>query len=455
MEGAEPVKGGSKAWMAVVGVIIAIIIIIAALWAAGVFAPAEEEAGPIKVGVILPVSGPLDWLGAPMVDAANLAEEEINAQGGVLGRTLELVHCDSQTTPAGGSACATTLILAEGVVAIVGAASSGVSQAVTTVTFENRIVQVSPASTSNLFTTIEVDYSDANAISPIWDKEVPGYFWRTAPSDDLQGQVLFILSEDNPGWVNVSIISVNNPYGKGLAGYFADLFTDGGGNIVGWVNYTEQQADYTSDLQLLANGNPDAVLFVGYPGDGLTVMQNWEAKKNDPGWGWDWFWSEGLKSETFLVNLKNANIDVSGIDGTAPVFTGANYGTFRDNYFTSFDREPEVFDAHTYDAVYLIAAAIERGGSADAETIRTNLEAVGGGSGTVVKPTEWAKIVTELEAGRQINYEGASGSIDFNQVGEPLSDYEIWKITGDLTAGFAYTRQSLITADQLTPPTIP
>ncbi|MFQ5838525.1 MAG: ABC transporter substrate-binding protein [Thermoplasmata archaeon] len=447
-----PAPGQKKTtWIVVAVIIVAIVVIIGAL-AAGFFAPAEEET--IKIGTILPLTGTLEDFGGPMRDAANLARDEINAAGGVLGKEIELIHCDSETRPAAGANCGAKLVFTDKVIAIVGAASSGVSQAVSTITLENNVVQISPASTSPLFTTFEVDRATAiGQTTDIPDKDVPGLFWRTAPSDALQGQVAAILAEGETAWTTFGIIAVNNPYGKGLADAFAENI--GTEKVVAQVNYIEEQASYTSDLQILANAAPDAVFFVGYPGDGLTIMKNWNEKKGETGWDWDWFWSEGIKSGDFLGDLKDAGVDVSGIKGTAPIFTGANFQTFRDKYFAEFAKEPQVFDAHTYDAVYLIAAAIEKAGEATSDAIRENLVAVSSPAGTTIGPGEWDKVLTELAAGNDINYEGGSGSVDLNQVGEPLSDYEIWEITGDLTAGFAFQQLQVVKADQLTPPTIP
>jgi branched-chain amino acid transport system substrate-binding protein/neutral amino acid transport system substrate-binding protein len=447
----QPPKEKKTIWIVVGAIIAVIVVVLGVLAAAGFFAP---PAGPesIKIGTILPLTGTLEDFGKPMKDAADMAAEEINAAGGVLGRPIELIHCDSQTRPAAGANCAAKLVYTDRVLAIIGAASSGVSQAVSTITLEQKVVQISPASTSPLFTTFEVERAQATGETPIPDKDVPGWFWRTAPSDALQGQVAAILAQGE-AWQTFGIIAVNNPYGKGLA----DAFTEniGADKVVAQVNYIEEQTDYTSELQILANADPDAVFFVGYPGDGLTIMKNWNAKRAEPGWDWDWFFSEGLKSSDFIVDLKDAGIDVSGVKGTAPIFTGPNYDTFRTNYMNKYGREPQVFDAHTYDAVYLIAAAIQKAGEATSDAIRTNLVDVSSPGGTAIAPGEWDKVLSELAAGNDINYEGGSGSVDLNQVGEPLSDYEIWQIVGSVTEGYSYEQVTVITADQLTPPTIP
>ncbi|MEE9237818.1 MAG: ABC transporter substrate-binding protein [Thermoplasmata archaeon] len=450
MAEAPPPGVSRTTWIAVTAVIVVIVVIVAALALTGFFAPGDEEDQTIRIGTILPTTGTLGWLGAPMEDASDLAAEQINAAGGVLGKDIELIHCDSQTRPAQGANCAAKLVYTDRVVAIVGAASSGVSQLVSTITLEQEVVLISPASTSPLFTTFEIERQAAlvaagaaSASDPVPDEDIPGWFWRTAPSDKLQSQVAGLLAVAE-GWQTFGVLAVNNPYGKGFSELFTDVVVAAGKTVKVWVNYTEEQVSYASDLQLIANADVDAVFAIAYPGDGLTMMQNWEAKTGQTGWGWDWFWSEGLKSNVFLEELATANIDVAGIKGTAPLPPAANFQIFEDAYTAKFDRPSEVFDPHTYDAVYLVAAAIEMAGEATSDAVRLNLVDVSSGTGTTVLPGEWDDILTEIADGNSINYEGASGGVDLNFVGEPLSDYEIWEITGTIAAGFAYTLRETV-----------
>lgn len=456
--GAAAAPGSSRTvWIVVAVIIVAIVVVVAVLAAAGILLPPGEGPQTIKIGTILPVTGTLEDFGGPMQDTAVMAVAEINAAGGVLGMNLELVPCDSQTRPAAGNNCAARLIQTEGVIAIVGAASSGVSQAVSTLTLENNVVQISPASTSPLFTTLEVERARAlGQTSNLPDLDVPGFFWRTAPSDELQGQVGALVAADpDAGWSTAGIIAVNNPYGKGFADVFRSFAEAAGVSVIAQVNYTEEQASYASDLEILAGANPDVVMFIGYPGDGIQIMQDWWANRAQTGWDWDWIWSEGLKAQAFLNDLQSANIDIGGIVGTAPIFTGPNYDTFAIAYNDRYDRDPQVFDGHTYDAVYLIAAAIERAGEATSDAIRQNLVAVSGPGGTTYGPGQWSQIQAALQAGNEINYEGASGAVDFTLVGEVTSDYEVFAVEGTLADGFTFVQQDLILKDDLEPPTPP
>lgn len=454
MEGEAPAPSASAGrglWIAIAVVIIVVVVVVAAIFAAPLlFQPAQT----VKVGTILPITGGLSDFGTRMQNAANLAGGEINDAGGVIGLPLQLVHEDSQTRPIAGANVATKLVSTDGVGAIVGAASSGVSLAVSGVTIENRVVQISPASTSPFFTNFEIERHETlvagGFLSP--DDPVPdtfgnpGWWWRTAPSDALQGKAAaFIANGDFTGfggWDAMGIIAVNNPYGKGFASAFRGGYT---GTIVAQVNYTEEQADYTSDLQLLADASPEAVLMIAYPEDGITMYKNWLA---NPAFVWDWQWSEGLKSTDFLADLNTEGIDTDGFVGTSPLPpAGASFDYFVGRMDDVFGLDLFPFDAHTYDAVYLIALAIEAGGAADGTTIRDNMYSISSPPGTKILPGEFAKAKTELAAGRQIDYEGASGSLNFDLAGEAGSDYEFFSIQAD-----AFVQEDIITQDKLEAP---
>lgn len=445
---------GRGLWIAIAVVIIAVVVVVAAIFAAPLL---FQPAASVKVGTILPITGALSDFGSRMQNAANLAMGEINDAGGIIGLPLELIHEDSQTRPIAGANVATKLVATDGVGAIVGAASSGVSQAVSSVTLENNVVQISPASTSPFFTLFEIERHESlvagGFLSP--DDPVPdtfgnpGWWWRTAPSDALQGKAAAMIANGDflpfGGWDNMGIIAVNNPYGKGFASAFRGGYT---GTVVAQVNYTEEQADYTSDLQLLASANPDAVLMIAYPEDGITMYKNWLA---NPAWAWDWQWSEGLKSTDFLDDLDTEGVETDGFVGTSPLPpAGASFDYFVTRMDEVFGESLFPFDPHTYDAVYLIALAIELGGAADGTTIRDNLYAVSSPAGTKIFPGEFAKAKTEIAAGRQIDYEGASGSLNFDLWGEAGSDYEFFSILAD-----AFVQEDVITQDKLEAPPAP
>ncbi len=447
MEGEAPAPaGGSRnVGIAVAAIIVVVIVIVAALFFAGIIFGPEGPAPPppetVKIGTVLPQTGTLSDFGPRMKNAADLAGDEINAAGGILGLDLILIHEDTQTRPSQGANVAAKLIFTDGVTAIVGAASSGVSPGVATLTLENNIIQISPASTSPLFTTLETDRHAALIAAGLIPSTTvsldtpgnPGWWWRSAPSDALQGKVAgMVANGDFPGiggWANIAIIAVNNPYGKGFAGAFLGTYT---GTLTAQVNYTEEQATYASELVLISTSAPggvapDAVLLIGYPEDALTMHKNYLAA----GYMWAWQWSEGLKSTEFLTDLATNAIDPTGIVGTTPLPpAGAAFDDWATRMDTTYGLDLFPFDAHTYDAVMLIALAMEQGDSTASDVIRQNLNSVSSPPGTKVVPGEYKKAIDLIANGTAIDYDGASGALNFDVVGEVGSDYQVFNVEG-------------------------
>ncbi|GAP54077.1 uncharacterized protein MJ1266 [Arthrobacter sp. Hiyo6] len=158
---------------------------------------------PLKIGSLLPTTGSLAFLGPPEIAGVNLGIKEVNDAGGVLGKPVEVIHRDSGDTKTDIATQSTTALLGQGVSAIIGAASSGVSKTVINQITGAGVIQFSPANTSPDFTT--------------WDDK--GLYWRTAPSDVLQGKVLGNYMA-TCGAQTVGMIVLNDAYGTGLARTF-------------------------------------------------------------------------------------------------------------------------------------------------------------------------------------------------------------------------------------------
>ncbi len=382
--------------------------------------PAAEAGIPI-IGTVVAVTGQLDIFGPTIRLAVDLARDEINAEGGVLGQRITVVHEDSQTASAAGVTAATKLINVDGAQAIIGALASSVSTPINEgVTTPGRVVQISPASTSPAFT-------DFNANLALEDR----FFFRTAPSDALQGVAGALYAYDTKGWRDMAILARDDPYGSGLAEVFQVTFEALGGTITERVEYNTEALLFDTELGQIFDSNPEAIWWVAFPGEGELIMTQWWA--NTAWRGPAWFWSEGTKGQEFVDTLiDDLNIGVEGMIGTAPITAlgvADNFDTFEAAFTAATGQALVLFEQHSYDAVYLIALAMQMGGAVDSETIRANLRAVSSPPGTVIGPGEWEKALTEIGAGRDINYEGASGFANFDEFGDVGSDYEIWEIS--------------------------
>ena len=413
---AAPAPSGRGLWIAIAVVIIVVVVVVAAIFAAPLLFPAPR---PV-IGTILPVTGALEIFGPTMRLAVDLAAEEINDAGGILGQALTIIHEDTATDSQTGVTAAEKLLNVDGAQAYIGAAASSVSTPINEgVSTPSKIVQVSPASTSPAFT-------DFNAARSAEDR----FFFRTAPSDALQGVAGALWAFNDKGWRDVAILARADPYGSGLAQVFADTFVAMGGTITQRVDYDTTATVFDTELTTIFASNPEAVWWVAFPGEGELIMQQWWA---NPAWrGPSWLWSEGTKAQSFVDDLISQGIGVEGMEGTAPVTALgviSNFVTFETAFANANPGTDLVlFEQHSYDAVYLIALAMQAGGSLDRQSIRDNLKAVSSPPGTVITPGEWGLALAQLALGNDVNYEGASGFANFDEFGDVGSDYEIWEI---------------------------
>jgi ABC-type branched-subunit amino acid transport system substrate-binding protein len=204
---------------------------------------------PLTIGTLLPQTGNLAFLGPPEVAGVQLAINDINAAGGVLGQQVKLVTGDSGDASTDTATQTVDRLLQGGVNAIIGAASSGVSLTVIDTITQAGVMQISPANTSDTFT----DYADQ------------GLYFRTAPPDTLQATALsdLILQDGNN---TVGILATNDPYGTGLAEntkknlIAAGLSEDSIKTIV----YDPQAANYDAEVQQMTAFAPDAIVVIGF-----------------------------------------------------------------------------------------------------------------------------------------------------------------------------------------------
>ena len=367
----------------------------------------KEEARGLKVGVVLPLSGSLGTYGGPMINGIKLAVKEINEAGGVLGDTIILVIKDSETDTLKAVEKAKELVEQEGVKFIIGAASSGVTKKVLEYTKNMGVLLMNGCSTSPYFTTCDDN----------------GLFFRTCPSDALQGKALAKLA-NKEGYTKASIIYVDNPYGEGLADAFEEAFTALGGQVLAKVPYTEGQASYADVVDSAFSPGPEVCILIAYPKEGGTIIRDWAAG----GYGGTFLFTDGLKSEDFITNAGAENVE--GMKGTAPYTGGPNFDKFCDMYQQEFGEDPRQYvfcDTH-YDAMILLALGIIKAGVCEPDSVKKVLQSVSAPPGDTVNVGEFKTAVSLLNQGKDINYEGASGPVDFDEVGDVTANYEVWKI---------------------------
>ncbi len=374
-------------------------------------AVAEED--PIKIGALMSLTGALGPYGPSIADGAQMAVDTINAAGGVLGRQLELLLRDTATSPDVGRDAASKLVEIDRVSAIVGALSSGVTLAVSSVTIPAEVVLISPAST-------------APSIPALDDND---FVFRTVVSDEVQGVVLGRLTK-LLNYSNIAVIYVNNDYGKGLADTLQATFESLGGTVSESVPYEENKPSYRGEVDRLLSGDPQAVVLVCYPVDGnKQIVEAVEA-----GYTGQFLMADGMKGEGVAPGPACASADQPGpLEGAFGTVAAAGFKAeqFEADYDAGgYGPSTIPYYDKAYDAVMLIALAMVRGGDTSGVTIRDNLRAVANPPGEVVYYNEWEKAVALLQAGKEINYQGAAGLVDFKETGDVEGAIEVWKVEG-------------------------
>ena len=369
----------------------------------------------IRIGGVFSYTGGLGALGPRIRDGARLAIDEVNRAGGVLnGQRLALVDADDQTNPQVAVDVATRLVQVEKVSALIGAMASGSTIPVAnSVTIPNGVVQISPSST-------------APAISALKDND---FVFRTAVPDGLQGLVIAREARAR-GVERIAIMAINSAYGNGLMNAIRENFTRLGGTVTSASNFEGDRPSYRAELATAAgSGNPQALVVVGYPANGGNTILR-QALEN--GFFKNFILPDGMRDPSVVREIGAKNL--SGTWGTAPASTAeaALQERFRASYRTFSKEDPtQAFVAEAYDAAMLIALAIQQAGSADRTAIRDALRRVSNGPGERVGPGEFARAKELLSRGTKINYEGASGPVEFDANGDVQGRIGVWSVRAD------------------------
>jgi branched-chain amino acid transport system substrate-binding protein len=377
-------------------------------------ARAQDEAEPLRIAVLFPFTGDLSDFGQPFLQAAELAVNQINAAGGVNGQPIELVQGDSATSPQQAVEEARRLIELEGVSAIVGPAGSGETLPVAeSVTGPAGVLEVTMSATSPALTI-------AN------DND---YLFRTVISDAAQGIVMADVAREQ-GFESACVLYVNNAYGQGLSEAFANRFTAEGGTVTAQVPHEQEQASYASEIASCLEGDPDVLVGAAYPESGRVFLRELVESGNAPGL----IFSDGLQSPDMFAELGWEVFEGSyGTAAGAPETDTA--ATFEQAWEEAYGEIPAVpYLREINDAIYLIALAAEQAGSNDSTAIRDALREVASEPGTTVGPGEegWQAAVASIDAGEDVNYEGAAGPVDLDENGDvSKGTIIVWQVQGE------------------------
>jgi branched-chain amino acid transport system substrate-binding protein len=372
--------------------------LVEALGAVDPIAPPEavDRDVTLKLGSILPVTGNLAFLGPPEIAGVDLAIAEINAsESGVLGGNVEIIHRDSGDTTTDIATQSATELINAGVSGVIGAASSGVSRTFLDQLAAAEVVHFSPANTSPWFT----------------DGDTAGYYFRTAPSDVLQGRILGnLITQD--GHQRVGVLYLNDDYGIGLYENAALAIEAAGGEVVAAEPYSAGDNVLSAQIDAILAATPDAVIVLAFD----------EVKVAMP----ELVTTKGFTGGIYFVdgNLADYSADFE------PGLLNCVKGTLPGVLATEADRaallgiNPDLTDYsyanESYDATIIMALAAVQAGSVEGSDIRDNIASV---TRDGTKCTTFQECVTLIEAGEDIDFDGRSGPITMSDAGDPTEAY--------------------------------
>ncbi len=354
-------------------------------------ATTEAAASPVTlhIGAVLPETGSLAFLGVPIIAAARLAVEDVNAQGGEVTFSL----ADSATNPATGLEGARRL-LGEGAHVIVGAAASAVSQAFIQTLFDEQVPQCSPSNTSPVFT----------------GQENAAYYIRTVPPDTAMAPIIADVVVSG-GATRIAIIGRADAWGNALEALLVDEFDKLGANTFS-VLYDPETASYSAEVAQVVNYDPDIVINLGFSSDGSeTVRQLIES-----GIGPErQFAATGLYSPTLWESVDASNPSVlDGMRGISQTAKGTS--DFKER-LTERAGDYLAYGAEAYDCVILLALAARLvGDPSDGEAMMAAIARLAHDGEECTSYSECAALIDE---GKDIDYSGVSGPINFSKEGDP------------------------------------
>jgi neutral amino acid transport system substrate-binding protein len=374
----------------------------------------------LKIGSLLPTTGDLANIGQQMVDAVPLLVDTVNKCGGVNGKPVTLVAVDDQTDPRAGAAGMTKLATVDKVAGVVGSFASSVSTAAVSIATQNKVMLVSPGSTSPVFTEKAAK------------GDFQGFWARTAPPDTYQAQALAQLA-NKKGYKTVSTVVINNDYGVGFEKAFVQAFEKLGGKVVNKSNpvrYDPKATTFDTEAQAAFAGKPQAVLGVFYEETGSLFLKS--AFQQGLMQGTQLLLTDGVKSDTFperVGKTPDGKFIVTNAIGTVPGSNGKALQAFQKLWEGKKGAPPAPYTPHAWDAAALLVLAAQAAKDNTGVGVASKIREVANGPGPEV--TDVCEGLKLLSEGKTINYQGASGNVDIDKNGDVVGVYDVWQVGDD------------------------
>lgn len=358
----------------------------------------------IPLGALLSVTGPLAEVGSAQLEGVHLAVDDINAHGGVLGKQLEVRFRNDQSDPAQAQRFAAELA-AEGTSVVIGGVDSRIALSAAQAS-SGKAVFLSGSATAAGYATSD------------------GFSFRTCAPDSGEA-ALHAQRAHARGLEKVAIIHEEGAAPGALADAFAAAFTRVGGVVTVTAAYRPGQNSYRELLATVLLTGPQAILLDADPVTGAQLVQDFVLTASGSGVGFLFTHSVEIPSFLVAVGKHNFGFPHEGVGPGTP--TGSRYTYFASQFEAKYGVAPAVgaFTANVYDAVFLAAAAMESAGSTDPVAVRDAIRSVSLG-GKAYGPADYADLVQAIHEHKDVNYEGASGSVDLDLHGDTSAPYDVW-----------------------------
>ncbi len=388
----------------VLGVAMASMCVVAGANAAG--AASAPSGAPIRIGLLAPLTGSGGAYGKEEETAAKAAAAHINAHGGVLGRPLEIVVADDETTPTAGVSAARKLIDVDGVVAITGVWSSAVALAVRPVALEKSVALLPVGSADELT-----------------EGDNKGLVWRFQTNGKNWGQAFANVAYKD-GAKTASILVLQTPFTLSTVKPFAERFAQQGGKVLDTLYFNPNQPSYRAEVEKIFSKKPDAVFLPSYiPEFSAIVREIYRSGYESKLYTFSHAADSGGK---FVQNVGKAAAEgVNHVQAT-PVGNNASY-----QLYLKQTQQPEgtivAFGANVFDEINVLALAIEKAKSAKAADFSKEIANVVNTKGPDVHdPVQGLQLIRE---GKPFRYSGATADFRFAPNGDQVDlDYGHYRV---------------------------
>jgi ABC-type branched-subunit amino acid transport system substrate-binding protein len=380
----------------------------------------NANTSPIKIGMIGPFSGPEGFIGPAALKGAQVAADYINAHGGILGRQVQLDTADTSGDAVDAVPALRKLINIDKVDMILGPTSLE-AQAVLPILQQSKIPDMIFGGTTQL------------------DNLVSKYIWRAYPSDSELGTAMARYASDK-GYTRAAILFASTESAQTLVAPIHDAFERHGGTIVANISVVPGQSSYRSEIEQLYAANPQVVFTQVDPQTGATLFSEIRELK---GLGLPFIGTDSTAGSDFIkaITPQVAHQVFTALTGSSQ--GGGGTALFDQLYMKKFGTAPVQLADYSYDGLMLLALAADAAGSTQGDAVGAKMKTIANPPGSMV--SDYAIAYQDLKAGKKINYEGASGPLDFNTHNYVYEPFDVLQFDASGTPQVVTT----ITTDQL------